>query len=197
MSKILYNSEPESEEEKEQPIKQAPEQPQNIKIKIPKQDNIYQEKPLKKPSKTVKKQQEWDEYINDNLEEYKKKEYNKQPKNFKCEYCNQEFVREYHLNRHLNEQRCIVKRNEDIKREYELKQLEKQIEEKLKKKELRQQKKKLMEQNNYKVEEEKPKRKQYTRKPKEEIKQVEEEYKPQPIQQPKPIRTQPKYIINF
>ena len=57
----------------------------------------------------------------------KKKTKTTQPKQFKCPYCNSAFVREYHLIRHINEQRCTVKREYDIKKRERIRRKRKRI----------------------------------------------------------------------
>jgi len=140
-SKILYDSEPESEEE---PQIKNEVVPSNQIITPSEQPEIPKLKTSNRQSKKITEQpkpEEWTNFVDDNLEKYKAKTRGLQPKNFKCKYCNAEFVREYNLTRHIDDLRCTVKRDEDIKRQQEIKEIEKQLIIKLQKKELRKERK--------------------------------------------------------
>lgn len=184
-NKILYDSEPESEEEEpiEQPIKI--ETTQNEIKPIPKT------RIRKKIAQPVK---EWKEFVDDNIEKPQTEAKTPSLKPFKCEYCSKAFVHKFHCDRHIREQRCTIKRAVDVRRENELKEMEKEIMLKLQKKELAREKRAMKKQ----LPPEKPikpVKKTVPRKPKPIQEPIEEI-----IHQPKPVRPNnniPKYKLNF
>lgn len=167
--KILYDSEPESVEEGEIV-------PQTTQVQAP----APKPRAPKQAKQEIKKPENWSEFVDDKLEDRKVEQ---KPKLYCCDFCGKSFVRNYHLNRHIQEQRCNVKRNMDVAREAQLKQMEAEIMEKLKKKELRKERKALKEKIPPPA---KPKKAVQQTKPVE-----------QPVQQPVPQRPYPKYTINF
>jgi len=114
---ILY----ESDDEKEIAEQIDNEMPQNINIVAP--------KPIKaiKAIKAIK------------IPQIKEKEIPqiKEKEIFKCELCNKQFIRNYYLNRHIDEGRCNVKRNIDLAKQKQFEENEKILLEKILKKTLK------------------------------------------------------------
>lgn len=182
---ILYDSEPESEEEGEIRQEEIKPLPQNEPIKPPKQ-------PLKPKATKHRVAEQWEQFVNDDIEKQQIKPQKEPEKLFKCEFCNKGFAKNYYLNRHIQEGRCTIKRDIDLRRERELKELEAQITLKLQKQQERKAKKALKVVEPVEpVKPVKPPRKpRAPPKPKQEYRQEEPVYI-----QPKP--KPPKYIINF
>lgn len=189
-SKILYDSENESESTEQLKPSTATTEPQNTTQDAPKQ---------------------WDNFVNDDIEKpVKKPKLTKQQQDlFSCQFCNKGFCRNYYLNRHLEDGRCSVKRAIDSSKEIELKAIEDAINAKLQKQELRKEKKALKEQVNKIVE---PSTtvpvKVVQPKPVKPVKQVKEPkpkaVKPVPVkeeniqvEQYEQVQKYPRYIINF
>lgn len=189
---ILYDSEPESEEEGEVRQEYNEPLPQNETIKPPKP-------PPKTPSKPKvikhKIQEQWTDFVNDDIEKQQIKSKKEPEKLYKCEFCNKGFAKNYYLNRHIQEARCTIKRDIDLRRERELKELEAQITLKLQK---QQERKARKEQKVKPVEYVEPVKPKQPRKPRAPPKPKQEYRQEEPVYiQPKPQRQIPKYIINF
>jgi hypothetical protein len=163
---ILYDSEVENveAEQVEQPI--TAEQPQNVQQVAP---NLEQQKTLATKSKTI---------IKPDVKE-----------TFKCTYCEKCFARNYYLNRHIEDGRCTIKRNMDISREKQLKEIEDKINLKLQKKDMRVEKK-LMKAISSAV---KPVSQKQVQQPVKAVKEVK------PVQQPVQQQARPRsgFIVNF
>ena len=110
---------------------------------------------------------------------------------FKCAYCDKQFVRNYYLNRHVEDGRCPVIRNIAKAKEKQLKDLEDKINQKLHKKDLREEKKQMKALTT--PVKEKPVKPVKAVKP---VKQVQPVPAVQPVQQ---YQQRPKngYIVNF
>lgn len=165
---ILYDSEVENveAEQVEQPI--TAEQPQNVQQVAP---NIEQPKTRATKSKII---------VNPDVKE-----------SFKCTYCEKCFARNYYLNRHIEEGRCTIKRNIDISREKQLKEIEDKINLKLQKKDMRAEKK-LMKSMTSVVN---PVKAVKEVKPKPVAKQPVQQQVQQPVQQQ--ARPRSGFIVNF
>jgi hypothetical protein len=117
---ILYDSEPENVETNEVVQTEAVQIPQDIPIVAP-----IPIRPIRAPKSKIA------------LEPVAKTE------TFKCAYCDKQFVRNYYLNRHIEDGRCPVIRNINKAKEKQLKDLEVKINQKLHKKDLREEKKQM------------------------------------------------------
>ena len=121
MTKILYNSEDEEDiSEQEQEIKNIQDAPSST----PPAPSLN----LSKNRKKIINSNIPDEIIDD------------KPK-FKCELCNKEFARNAFLQKHINELRCNVKREQTKKVEDELNDLKNKLDVKLQRKNAREQEK--------------------------------------------------------
>lgn len=187
---ILYDSEPESDGEEE--IKQEQNNP------LPQNETVKPPKPQTK-TKVVKHkiQEQWDKFVNDDIEKQQIKQLKQQKepeKLYKCEYCSKGFAKNYYLNRHIQEGRCSVKRDIDLRRERELKELELNLSLKLQKQEERKKKKAIKDaevvEQNKPVKLEKP-----PRKPRAQPQKAT--YTEPIVVQPNPVRQLPKYVFNF
>lgn len=125
---ILYDSEPENVAHNEVVTPVAVTQPQNIPIVAP--------IPIKPPSRAPKSQTVT-KYPDIVAKTETKTEM------FKCAYCDRQFVRNYYLNRHIEDGRCTVLRNIEKAKEKQLKDLEDKINQKLQEKNLRDEKKQM------------------------------------------------------
>jgi hypothetical protein len=139
--------------------------------------------------KNVPKQEKWSDFVNDDIEEANVVKI-PPAKLFKCDFCNRSFVRNYHLNRHID--RCTVKHEIDRVKEIQYNENENNKKIKQQKKEKREANKLLKEQEQINIVAPKPVR---VTKPKEIIKPQELIIRPK-IQPPQSI-PQHKYIIRF
>jgi uncharacterized Zn-finger protein len=189
-NELLYDSDnDENIEEEQQEIIKNVYEPQLNNIIAP---EIEITKPKLKRNITIKnvpKQEKWSDFINDDIEEAN---VIKIPpaKLFKCDYCNRSFVRNYHLNRHMD--RCTVKHEIDRVKEIQYNENENNKKIKQQKKEKREANKLLKEQEQINIIAPKPIR---ANKPKEIIKP--QELITRPKIQPPQLTPQHKYIIRF
>ena len=143
---VLYNSDDDDDTICDVEISEPLPQPNIVLPQNENVDNLAKNKSKAKKSK-AKVPEDWNELINDEFEEKQEKDTPKKEL-FKCEFCQRGFIRNYHLNRHIIEQRCTVKREIDRLKEIELLEKEQKLNQKAVKKKIREDKKLLKEKEN-------------------------------------------------
>lgn len=139
-NKILYDSDYDVENDKDDEIEEV--EPVSMPQDEIKEAPLFKIKPKKNKKITIKQPvKNWNEFLNDDIEKPQKTEIKENEELFTCKFCNKSYKRVYHLNRHLEDNRCTVKRDIDKRRGFELDEMEKAIMLKLQKKELNKEKK--------------------------------------------------------